>query len=59
MAFDKSTIDHWSQEDVARFKRPEGMFSALGASASETTFNHLVARGDSWFDYLPGIGRVP
>lgn len=53
MEFDRQTIDLWSPEDVARFKRPVPIIGG-----AEAVTRRLVAAGDSWFDYLPGADII-
>lgn len=52
-------MDKWSSEKVAEFKeqgrrRPVRMVRTIRAAAPV----HLVAEGDSWFDYLPGTDII-
>ena len=51
MPFDPATIDSWSEEEIAHFKRqnlkPQVQLEFLAAGGP----GPLVAEGDSWFDY--------
>lgn len=47
-----SQMDLWTEEQVANFKEEANdpqFFESLG----QPSIGHLVAEGDSWFDYSP------
>ena len=61
---DYTFMDDWNDEEVVKFKE-EGIEQqeAFGDKALYETFKfderpQLVAKGDSWFDYLPGTDLI-
>lgn len=55
---DYKELDSYSQEEIAQIKEESRLRRSSAIAAESGSKSYIIAEGDSWFDYLPGLDLI-